>query len=66
LQGHGYTLPEYSLVREDGPPHQKQFLVQCAQVAAGIKVTGAGGSRQKAEQAAAAVALEAIADKFGQ
>jgi len=65
LQGRGYGLPHYSLVSEGGPPHKKHFLVQCAQTAAGIKVTGAGSSRQKAEQAAAAAALEAITEKFG-
>jgi ribonuclease III len=65
LQGHGYALPEYSLVSEEGAPHQKQFLVQCAETVTGIMVTGGGSSRQKAEQAAAAAALEAISDKFG-
>jgi len=65
LQGHGYALPEYKLVSEGGPPHQKQFLVQCAESGTGIKLTGSGSSRQKAEQAAAAAVLEAIADTFG-
>lgn len=65
LQGHGYALPEYSLVNEEGAPHQKQFLVRCAETVTGITVTGGGSSRQKAEQAAAAAALEAISDKFG-
>jgi len=64
LQGHGYALPEYSLVSEGGASHQKQFLVQCTETVTGIKVTGSGSSRQKAEQAAAAAALEAISEKF--
>jgi len=59
LQGRGYDLPEYSL------PHLKRFKVQCSGTGAGINVTGEGGSRQKAEQAAAAAALEAISEKFG-
>jgi len=61
LQGRGYSLPEYSLLTDEGPPHKKQFLVQCASKAAGIKVFGKGGSRRKAEQAAALAALDFIA-----
>jgi len=65
LQGRGHRLPEYCLVSEGGPPHKKHFVVQCAQTVTGIKVTGEGSSRQKAEQAAAAAALEFITEKFG-
>ena len=61
LQGHAFALPEYTLLSESGPPHKKQFLIQCAAEAAGINVTGKGASRQKAEQDAAAAALEFIA-----
>lgn len=64
LQGHGYTLPEYRLLSEEGPPHLKRFKVECSEPGTGIKVNGNGGSRQKAEQSAAAAALEAIAEKF--
>ena len=61
LQGQGYGLPIYSLLKEEGPPHRKQFLVQCVNEAADIKVTGSGRSRRKAEQVAAAVALKEVA-----
>jgi ribonuclease-3 len=61
LQGNGYTLPEYVLLAEDGPPHKKHFQVQCNAPEVGIKVTGKGGSRRKAEQLAATAALEYIA-----
>jgi len=61
LQAQGYLLPEYTLVSEKGPPHKKEFLVQMTARAAGLDVTGSGGSRQKAEQAAATAALEIIA-----
>ncbi len=64
LQGRGYSLPEYTTLKEDGPPHRKQFLVECIATAAGIKMTGEGRSRRKAEQAAAAAALEFIAENF--
>jgi ribonuclease-3 len=63
LQGQGHPLPEYELLSDDGPPHRKLFVVQCVAPSAGIKVTGKGGSRQKAEQAAAIVALELIAGR---
>ena len=60
LQGHAYALPEYTLLSEDGPPHKKHFEVQYDCPAVGIKVTGAGSSRQKAQQAAATAALALI------
>jgi ribonuclease-3 len=64
LQGRGHALPIYSLVSEKGPPHKKQFLVQCTETGAGIKVEGTGSSRQKAEQSSAAAALVFIAESF--
>ena len=63
LQGHGHPLPEYSLLSEKGPPHKKHFLVEYIGEAVGIKVTGEGESRRKAEQAAATAALELIAGR---
>ena len=63
LQGHAYPLPEYQLVSESGPPHRKQFQVEAVESTTGIKVTGTGGSRQKAEQSAAMAALGFISDR---
>ncbi len=60
LQGKGYGLPIYSLLSESGPPHKKQFLIQCEAVDIDIKVTGSGSSRQKAQQDAASAAFDAI------
>jgi len=62
LQGRSFSLPEYTVLSDEGPPHKKSFLVQCTQKSVGIKVTGKGGSRQKAEQDAAAAALDTIAE----
>ena len=62
LQGHGYSLPEYTVLTDDGPPHRKTFLVECVSQAAGIKVTGKSSSRRKAEQIAALAALDIIAE----
>ena len=61
LQGHGYSLPEYTVLTDDGPSHRKIFLVECVSQAAGIKVTGKSSSRRKAAQIAALAALEIIA-----
>ena len=61
LQGHGYSLPEYTVLNEEGPPHRKQFLVECVAPAMGIKVTGKSSSRRKAEQLAALAAFDLIA-----
>lgn len=63
LQGHGYPLPVYRVLREDGPPHKKRFVAECSEEVAGIKVNGDGGSRQKAEQSAATAALKVISEK---
>jgi ribonuclease-3 len=61
LQGKGLGLPVYQLLSETGPPHKKQFLIQCEASDVEIKVTGSGSSRQKAQQAAASAALVVIA-----
>ena len=62
LQGEGLALPEYRLLSDEGPPHRKNFLVQCSSENAGFSVTGEGRSRRKAEQVAAAAALQIIRD----
>lgn len=61
LQGHGYSLPEYRLLTEEGPPHRKNFMVECISQDAGISVSGKGNSRRKAEQVAARAALDIVA-----
>lgn len=62
LQSHGYPLPEYTVLSEDGPPHKKHFKVQVREASAGFDVTGSGSSRRKAEQFAAKAALDFISD----
>lgn len=56
---HGVT-PEYRVVNESGPPHQRRFEVAVL-VQAEVVGTGEGSSKKTAEQAAAAVALERLA-----
>ena len=60
LQGHGYPLPEYAVLTEEGPPHRKQFFVECVSKAVGFRVTGRSSSRRKAEQIAALAAFDLI------
>ena len=62
LQGKGCPLPEYTVLSEQGPPHSKNFLVQCVVQPEGIEVTGKSSSRRKAEQIAAQTALDSIAE----
>ena len=58
-QGHSLGVPRYSIVREDGPDHDRRFTVE---VFLGTESLGSGTGRSKkdAEQAAAAQALERI------
>lgn len=60
LQGHGYPLPEYTVLTEEGPPHKKQFFVECVSKTVGFRVTGRSSSRRKAEQIAALAAFDLI------
>lgn len=60
LQARGRPLPEYSLEREEGADHAKQFHVTCRLADEPLEVTATGSSRRKAEQAAAALLLESL------
>jgi len=59
LQARGRPLPEYAIVEERGPEHDKTFLCR---VDGGEEVVGVGEGRTKkeAQQAAAAAALDAL------
>jgi len=60
LQGRGCPLPEYELVEEQGDDHDKHFRVACRISEPQVVVEGSGRSRRKAEQAAAANALQIL------
>ncbi len=64
LQGRGSPLPEYTLLREEGADHVKNFFVQCTITDDGSKVEASGSSRRRAEQAAAAKMLELLQEAF--
>jgi ribonuclease-3 len=53
LQARGRPLPAYTLLREDGADHAKNFHVQCGLLDSDARIAASGNSRRKAEQAAA-------------
>ncbi len=62
LQGRGRSLPAYELLAVEGEDHEQLFRIECRLAQPERAFEGAGRSRQKAEQAAAEAALEAIAN----
>jgi len=58
-QAHELGLPEYAVVEETGPAHDRRFVTE-VRVAGESVATGEGGSKKAAEQAAARQALEAL------
>lgn len=60
LQNVGRPLPEYRLVSEQGPPHDRVFRVDCV-VEGAVVATGEGRSKKQAQQAAAERALAKLA-----
>lgn len=58
-QGRGLDLPEYRLLGEEGPDHDKTFTVEC-RIAGAPAGSGRGGTKKLAEQRAAAAALAAF------
>ncbi len=58
-QGRSLGVPRYSVVKEDGPDHDRRFTVEVFLGAESLGV-GIGRSKKDAEQAAAAQALDRI------
>jgi ribonuclease III len=56
VQGKGLPLPEYSVVGEVGPDHEKRFIVE-VRVSSEIVARGEGSSKKDAQQKAAKEAL---------
>jgi len=59
LQGKLRTVPEYIVVDESGPEHQKVFTVE-VHVDGRVYGRGQGGNKKKAEQEASRVSLEML------
>jgi len=64
LQGRGFNLPEYQVVDERGADHARQFTVTCSVEPLGRPLVARAGSRRKAEQAAARLAIEALNEQW--
>jgi ribonuclease-3 len=62
LQARTIDLPEYLVMSESGPPHNRRFVVECTIPQLDFATQGEGTSRRRAEQCAAANALELIID----
>jgi ribonuclease III len=58
--GHG-AMPDYKIIREDGPDHDKTFLVELKVL--DIETQGTGKNKKAAEQEAACNALEILKAK---
>jgi ribonuclease-3 len=58
-QARGWGLPEYRLIREEGPEHEKTFTVEC-RLESGTAATASGPSKKIAEQQAAGTVLAAV------
>lgn len=58
-QGRGLPLPEYSVVGEEGPDHDKRFIVEVK--VGGLHARGEGSSKKEAQQQAAKNALSETA-----
>ncbi|MDD2581525.1 MAG: ribonuclease III [Desulfuromonadaceae bacterium] len=65
LSSNGYPLPEYRLLEETGPPHDRLFRFQIL-VGGRVAGTGQGKSKKIAQQAAAAEALGTLSLPDGQ
>lgn len=60
LQGRGLDLPEYVLLDTRGEDHKREFTMACRVLSLSLQTEASGSSRRKAEQAAAAVALDRL------
>lgn len=60
LQARRYELPDYTVIDEQGTPHNKQFTVKCYIERLNIETKAIGQSIRKAEQEAAKIAMDFI------
>jgi ribonuclease-3 len=60
LQSKRGRLPEYRVVTIGGAAHRQSFEVECIVADLGLRTTGTGSSRQRAEQQAAVAMLERL------
>ncbi len=64
VQARGESAPRYTLVRAEGPDHERRFFVSVS--AGGTSAEGEGRSKNEAEQAAACLALAQVEPEFAE
>jgi len=64
LQSRGYPLPVYNVTDVSGKAHKQVFTVECAIEKLDCVAVARGDSRRKAEQVAAALAIEQVSEKI--
>ena len=62
-QGRGLQLPEYSVVDEVGPDHDKTFVVEVK--LGSLVARGEGSSKKEAQQQAAKKAMNEFSERYG-
>ena len=65
LQGRRLPLPEFAFIGTKGEQHVQEFVVACSIHKLSIRTEAHGSSRRIAEQRAAGLALEALANQGG-
>ncbi len=60
LQSRGLPLPRYELERTEGEAHDQTFWIACEVSGLGVRASGQGSSRRRAEQQAAERVLDQI------
>lgn len=65
LQGRGEGAPRYEIIGQDGPPHARVFTARVLRADGTSLGTGQGARKQRAEEAAARMALETLRDQSG-
>ena len=65
LQARGLPLPSYVVESVSGEAHSQVFQVSCSVDILGLKTLASGGSRRRAEQAAAQLMLDGLRESSG-
>lgn len=60
LQSRGFELPVYNLLDVQGEAHKRTFTAECVIPSMQIRTQGTAGSRRKAEQEAASLAIQQV------
>jgi ribonuclease-3 len=65
MQAQKSSLPQYRIVEQEGPPHDRIFTIACYLADSSIETVASARSRRAAEQSAAKAMLEKINDTNG-